>query len=421
MPVRPAAVLVALLLSVASLAAAAAPPALAADADPVLMRFATLGDSREDPATPGLSPQDRLWLQNSRALARILDEIRAAQPQLLFFNGDMIRGYEVLDPQRPAVQLDTPDGLPTAWSGYAHLAMEYAYWRGMVGALLESGTYVVPVPGNHEMQNRPPGHGDEPTAPRQARLANEQLWRASMGDLILDRPRLARLGLPPLDWYSGDDARVTLADPALAEQWPTSQRQLSYSFDLAGQHFVVLNTDAVGHDGEAPLQWLAADLDAAERERHVAHSFVFGHKPAYTYRFAAAAREHGLSDLRPGGNRDRFWQLIEAHHASYFCGHEHIYHLEQPAQATGGSAWQVLVGSGGSPFAAANPAVPGPTAHPETDLSYAWALVDIHRSGRVELQTHGFDRDFGPSRLLDRVSLSPSAPSPPTPTSQEQP
>lgn len=54
-----------------------------AASDPVLMSFATVGDSRVDPATAETA-QDKVNLQNTRALSRILREIQA-----LFFNGDM--------------------------------------------------------------------------------------------------------------------------------------------------------------------------------------------------------------------------------------------------------------------------------------------------------------------------------------------
>jgi len=55
--------------------------------------------------------QDKVYLQNTRALSRILREIEAARPKALFFNGDMIMAYTA----------DT-----------TLIAREYAYWRGML-------------------------------------------------------------------------------------------------------------------------------------------------------------------------------------------------------------------------------------------------------------------------------------------------
>ncbi|MFX5574614.1 hypothetical protein ABTD77_19435, partial [Acinetobacter baumannii] len=66
---------------------------------------------------------------------------------------------------------------------------QYAYWRGMVSTVLETGTYVWPVPGNHETQVKALG--------KKAKVENEQAWAANMGDLIFDTARYqALLGLP---------------------------------------------------------------------------------------------------------------------------------------------------------------------------------------------------------------------------------
>lgn len=110
----------------------ASAPAHAQAADkPVLFHFTTVGDSREEPALVKLNAQDALWIQNTKVLARMIREMQAVKPQALFFNGDMIYGYA-----RERAVLDR----------------HYAYWRGMVANLMESGTYIVPVPGNHEVQ-----------------------------------------------------------------------------------------------------------------------------------------------------------------------------------------------------------------------------------------------------------------------------
>ena len=76
--------------------------------------------------------------------------------------------------------------------------------------------------------------------------------------------------------------------------------------------------------------------------------------------------------------------------------------MQQPRLAQGGKAWQVLVGSGGSPFDA------GPTDATvgATDRTYAWATVQILESGKVRITAFGFDDHFGPSKILKSVTLS---------------
>ena len=342
--------------------AQAAKPAKAAD--PVVMSFATVGDSRADPETAE-TRQDQVYLQNTRALARILREIQAAKPKALFFNGDMIMGY-------------TTDK--------AILNREYAYWRGMTAGLMESGTYVVPVTGNHEMQHK--GKNAEGKATKIARPENEQVWRDNMGDLILDVERWK--AVTGIEATAYDAANV----PAIGgpDQIQTSQSQLSYSFDAGGSHFAVINTDPVGNDGHGPSHWLAQDF-AQAKARGAQHFFVFGHKPAYTYFYKEGVELDGMDIY--ADNAKAFWDVMEQYGAAYFCGHQHIFNAQQPAAASGGKSWQVMVGSGGSPFTAK----PGASSNPQ-DRMYAWALVRVHASGKVQVEIYGFDDHYGKTARL---------------------
>jgi hypothetical protein len=118
--------------------------------DVVVMSFATLGDSRSD-AGVAINKQDQIWLQNTKAFTRILREIKLAKPDALFFNGDMIYGYN---------------------NDKLVLNRQYAYWRGLVADLMETGTYIMPVPGNHEMQEKTVD--DQGKTIKIARLSNEE-------------------------------------------------------------------------------------------------------------------------------------------------------------------------------------------------------------------------------------------------------
>ena len=94
--------------------------------------------------------------------------------------------------------------------------------------------------------------------------------------------------------------------------------------------------------------------------------------------------------------------MIEQYNATYFCGHEHIFNISQPRVQQGGKAWQILVGSGGSPFEALPTDV---TANPANDRDYAWATVKVYRNGKVIISAYGFDDHFGPTRLIQSVTL----------------
>lgn len=355
--------------------ALAKPPADDA-ASPIVFRLATVGDSRADAKDKLLDAQDRRWLQNTRVLSRIVEEISAHRAQALVFNGDMVMGYTA----------DT-----------SMLDREYAYWRGMMAGLMERGTYVLPVPGNHEVQMPTPQPGGKPVKLAQPALADA--WRANMGDLIVDEVRWLRTTGVPLAGWNVDNSPTPGRDGIT-----TSQRQLSYSLDAGPVHIAVINTDPVGHDSSAPAAWLRQDFEAA-KARGAKRFFVFGHKMAFAYDFNPhpADKESGL-EVRQA-ERDAFWDVIEAYGATYFCGHEHIFNASQPRLAQGGRAWQVIVGSGGSPFAA------GPTeASKPSDRMYAWAEVAVHANGSAEIVVRGFDEHLGPTQVIEQWQLPPAGP-----------
>ena len=385
------------------------------NADPVVLSFSTVGDSRQDinPAKkadptqkiftdangdPVAPQQDAIWHQSTKAISRIISEIEHQRSDFLFFNGDMIMGYgdtgELPDP-------DTLSKESIVNSDLVREYKEYAFWRGMVSGMMEKGTYVVPVPGNHEMQCS--YKVNENCSGKAALVENENSWRDNMGDLILDNERLTYMfGHAP----SYEDVTDDKSDPSRfaidqSDGRTTDQSKLSYSFDFNGSHFAVIDTDPAGNDGTAPVAWLTKDL-ADARARGMQHMFVFGHKPAFTYHFDPSDPTHLSGFDKNPDNRDAFWTLIEQYKATYFCGHEHIYNMSQPTKDQGGKAWQVLVGSGGSPFEAD---LGMSTVNPQTDRDYAWATVRVHRSGNVDISVYGFDDQFGKTKDLQTVNL----------------
>jgi hypothetical protein len=388
-----------------------ATPASAAS-DPVVLKFATIGDSRQDPKkfdatqtdpqTGKLTGQDAHWLQNTKAFARILREAGNQRPSLLFFNGDMIMGYGRAA-VAPGWSTTPPTADQVASADLTKFIAQYAFWRGMVAPLMEAGTYVVPVPGNHEVQCNSANQVDaynQATCPsgKHAQVENEALWAANMGDLIVDANRFQNL-------FAEKPTNVSFNTlvPGLDGQ-TTDQSKLTFSFDFRGSHFVVVNTDPVGVDAagkpldsHAPTQWLAQDL-AAAASRGSTHYFVFGHKPAFTYDYSGTGAVTGAGLDVDVPARDAFWAVIEQYGATYFCGHEHTTAVLRPY----GKAVQVLVGAGGSPF---DPPSGTASLHPATDRDFAWATVSVHQSGEVEIGVYGFSETFGPTTALQRLEL----------------
>jgi len=455
--------------------------------DPVIFSFATVGDSRTDPGKPDATtlltnpspttqggvpslsgvilPQDNMWVQNTLAYGTILSGIQSQNPNLLFFNGDMIFGYG-----RPILPTAWANGKPNSWTSAQTVTpdtifeyIQYAYWRGMVANLFLSGTYVIPVPGNHETQcsySAEPYSSSNPNpncntaaqgnlTGKTAYADNENAFRANMGDLVTDLVSNLRFSNVS-GFYAQNVTGLTQATaPASStNNGPITgnQAELTYSFDIQVQpgtllHFAVINTDPSGADSTAPADWLASDFAAAQA-RGVSNIFVFGHKAAFTYNYAAATggtvAPPSTNSPGPGGldanyttttangvttygepYRNAFWSVITQYHATYFSGHEHTVNVSQYADPTGtyeGTPYQVIVGSGGSPFddklVGTCPSCTEPKLTNPFDRYYAWALVQVHQSGNVSMTIHGFSDQFGPTAdlsLYDVATLQPAA------------
>ena len=475
------------------------------DRDPVVFSFSTVGDSRQDPAspdptvllTPGepgafssgatlgtpsqpgtpeltgtLLPQDSTFLTATKPLSRILRGVQRDKPNLLFFNGDMIYGYG--RPGIPTEAITSVQGTKLgalAWTDAVFEYRQYAYWRGIVAPLFETGTYVVPVPGNHETECKSSASHDmtcvKGTHPT---VDNENAYRDNMGDLIEDVFTNERFqtvsGFPAIAANGFSTTTAPNASTNNGAVSNVSETELSYSFDIKLDssrqllHFVIINTDPSGADATAPTDWLAQDLEDAQSRAAANHLapklFVFGHKPAFTYGYNVVTTApasvytpyaaNGLDSLNglnsttaptavsvkdANGNTvtiatnvaqiivdskpqrvnsaatynsapayplvNLFWAVIAHYNATYFCGHEHLAHVEQFKDLTGGShntPYQVIVGSGGSPFDDAMssdspPREPVPLVNWQ-DRSYGWATVQVHRSGTVTLKVQGF-------------------------------
>ena len=434
--------------------------ASAQSSDPVVFSFATVGDSRQDPKSPDpttlfalnpatgagapsltgtLLPQDKEWLQNSQAWSTILSGIQSQNPNLLFFNGDMIYGYG-----RPILPTAWANGQPNSWTSAQSVSpdtifeyVQYAYWRGTVASLFQSGTYVIPVPGNHETQcsySATPYSSSSPNpncntaaqgnlTGKTAYADNENAFRANMGDLIQDlvtNTRFSNVSGVTAQNVSGLTAASAPTASTNNGAITGSQVDLSYSFDVSTSagllHFAIINTDPSGADGTAPADWLATDFAAANGRGAIKY-FVFGHKPAFTYNYSAASggtvAAGGLDATAPISLRNAFWKVIAQYGATYFSGHEHIPNVSQNADPTGtysNKPYQVIVGSGGSPFddklVGTCPSCSEPVLTNWTDRYYAWALVQVHQSGNVSLQMSGFSDSFGPVQDLTQYDVA---------------
>lgn len=99
---------------------------------------------------------------------------------------------------------------------------------------------------------------------------------------------------------------------------PSGYKEMTYSFDYANSHFVVLDSDAPGAHkiNDTQRTWLEKDLTGNKEE----NIFVVFHEPAYPVSDKATES----LDVYPS-ERNALWQIFEKYNvAAVFNGHEHI-------------------------------------------------------------------------------------------------
>ena len=283
---------------------------------------------------------------NIEQLNRTFAEVAALSPRpaFLFFAGDMVFGYTA-DTVRLAQQLNA--------------------WKALYQAspLPASGIELVPIPGNHEVQD----------ASKVTYAAGERTWIRIMSSMLA---------------HAGNGPAAGSAD-----NLKTDQSKLTYSFDYRGAHFVLLNTDPMGYDWRVPAKWVAADV-AAARTAGAKHVFAIGHKPAYAY---PTTPTDGLSLYVP--ERDAFWNaLLSGQAEAMLSAHDHVYWRTRPAV---GKTWQIIAGNGGS------------ILEPTIDASitpagkyFGFTVVTVTKGGTVYAKSYG--RDVPPTGYMASSSAYPT-------------
>ena len=300
----------------------------------VRFSFVVIGCNRVDKADTNMTTNPST--ANRDALLRAYSEIAQMEPlpRFVFFAGDMVYGYSptLADTVKLAQQL-------TSWM---------ALYQG--SPLAATDAELVPLEGNHEVQN----------SKKIAFAAAERTWLRVMA------PYIPRAGNGPP--AGGPDNLAT------------DQSSLTYSFDFARTHFVLLNTDPVGKDASAPLNWVAQDL-ATAAANHVKHIFVIGHKPAYAYPTSLyvppLATEDGLGATYPL-ERDALWGMFaDAGVEAMLSAHNHLYYR---TQGPVGATWQVVAGNGGSPIE--------PIVDRDSQSWFGYTVVTVHRNNEVTLTSY---------------------------------
>jgi hypothetical protein len=175
----------------------------------------------------------------------------------------------------------------------------------------------------------------------------------------------------------------------------TDQSELTYSFDFRDSHFVLINTDPFGAVATVPLNWLHEDLVAAAADPHLKHTFVMGHKQAFS---PVDSNSEQALDSNPD-NRNQFWDELNTNGVGYYLvAHDHLWHFSEPVSPISmlQHTVQIIAGNGGSKEDPKWEAAGKP-------FYYGFTLVQVLKNGKVVMKSYG--RNFDQTNYL--------APSPP--------
>lgn len=127
-------------------------------------------------------------------------------------------------------------------------------------------------------------------------------------------------------------------------------KRLYGSFDYGASHFIVLNTEEVGHEGfidGAQREWLEADLEANKNAKHI---FCLMHRPMY------GAMNPDFDPMKKQSfktkqHRDELHRLFLKYPVHMvLAGHEHLFHQEEHDGIR-----YITSGGGGAPLYAEPP------------------------------------------------------------------
>lgn len=276
------------------------------------------------------------------------------KPDYSFILGDLVVGF----------MLDNGQVLRTQLDGWI------AAFQGFPGS---AGIHVVPLPGNHEMDYYDPTQSDEAPNPVSYLVWNN--WIATNQQLFP---------------FEANGPKPGGANP---DQLVQDESHYTFSFNWGAVHIVAINTDTLTtvknpatdlvYQGWIPINWIAADLAAAQANPAVSAILVMGHRPIEVPPFVPPMPNYGntMLDLEQHPLASELAALLQ--HTpkvkAYLCSHVHLVDARKLTVAP--HVWQIISGNGGAELLT--------NWSPAGGQFFGFSEVRLHRSGHLSVAAYG--------------------------------
>ncbi len=325
---------------------------------PLKLSIAFTGDSQI-----GLDP----WLEtkdqnpssaNIPQLRQTLMDItnQPIRPRLFFFLGDMVVGLLPDEGHAMSLQLE-------GWQQYYR---SFSHPQGM---------QLLPIAGNHETD-----------------VFNFQTFASEPYAYAYDvwLAWIARYGY---DHCAGNGPKHGGSNP---DKLVRDESNMTFSFNLKGIHFVVINTDTLSteidpsthlpYTGWIPINWVERDLAAAKKNRGISAIIVIGHRFIEAPAYDNSPEETGILNDAAHPFASRLSADLRGNKKVkvYLCCHAHSWEAFRLQHGRG--VWQIIAGNAGAPLDS--------SWQPAGGVYYGYSILDIYASGRMVVR--GFGRALPP-------------------------
>ena len=271
------------------------------------------------------------------------------------------------------------------------LGAQLSAWQDLYESMVKPVAMpLLPIPGNHEM--------DVYHVRRDAQAPSPYMY-----DVWLDW--ISNNGYTG---YSGNGPRPTAENP---DRLVRDERRMTFSFDLDGNHFVIINTETLSsvidpscglpYAGWIPIHWVEQDLAAAQSNPAVTAIIVIGHRPieAPSYSRAQPGATILNSTMYPLATRLSEALSKNQKVRAYICSHAHAWRAFRLQQGKG--VWQILAGNGGAPLDAG--------WKPEGGQYFGFSMLHIYKSGRITVLNYGRALPPLPQKFFEDHPVRPRA------------